>query len=142
MKLQLTKIDPILNAFIELDGYVEVLSVGAERKPVSIAFVFGALFSWLKVENITELRAQSAKIKAMRQSIAKEFALPGQNMITGEKAVAFNQKFDEAAAQEIEINLKPFKKADLNLYDPKDNPTGNMIPATTLVALLPLISDA
>lgn len=142
MKLQLAQIDPLLQAHRALDGYQEVVVLNGEKKPVGMAYAFSAKFAWLKVKNLIALKKASAAIDEMRVGIAKEFTPGGGTKVPDANLTAYATKYAAALEQEDELELTPFSKEDLNLFDPKDNPAGNKIPSGTLMELMPLITNA
>lgn len=141
-KIKLSQIATLLQCLTGLDGRQRIIkdANGAETS-VFEAFDYSIKVTWNRVKNIGLLERKAKDLEKQRDELRKKHGAVG----SGEVPKATRQAFidDWVKTLELEEELTgglTFSVADLNLYDPKENPTGNKIPGSVLAALMPFIA--
>lgn len=143
MELPISEIEPLFEALGSLDGNARAVQVAPDTERLIIQpFKFGQKFTWNKVKNLAILKKKKKLIEAMRVELRKKHnegvdAMPDEKTDAGRKArVALDLEWKQFLETKEDFpGLLIMPVADLNLFDPKDNPTGNLIPATILEAV-------
>jgi hypothetical protein len=143
MELLIREIEPLLEALGSLDGNPRAVQVAPETERLIVQpFRFSQKFTWNKVKNLGILKKKKKLIDDMRIELRKKHndgvdGLPDEKTDAGRKArIALDADWAEFLKTKEDFpGLLTMPVADLNLFDPKENPTGNLIPATILEAV-------
>lgn len=134
MKLLYKELRSVLAAHRALDGLMK----NGELDP----YLFSCKVTWNKSKNLELLEREVNRLeKIRRERIAAISGGRGKN-VPADKETQFALDWEDFLETEVEINgLLKLSHEDLNVFDPKENPTGNKIPSTVLTALRPLILE-
>ena len=140
MELQIRDVEPLFRALGSLDGNARAVKVAPNEERIIIQpFKFPVKLTWNKVKDLGILRRKLKRIdehkKELRQKHnAGKDEMPDESTPEGKEALKqLNKDWDEFLDLKEDIpGLLKLTIADLNLYDPKDNENGNVIPATVL----------
>jgi hypothetical protein len=155
MKLKLKQVRSLYLALTTLHGQQRIVA-SAKSKAEEVVlqpFRFPAKMTWNIVKNLGILRRKSEELDEHHNATLRKHsggadqiadprtcATPEEAVAASAAQLAFAREMTAFLTTEEEIpGLLRFAPGDFNLYDAKDNPDGNVIPATTLDALEPLI---
>lgn len=142
MKLKLNQLQPLALALAALDGRKREAENDGRKVVVFEPFAYSARFTWNRVKNLSILNRKLEELEALRIEIARRHLGPFAGAEVPEaNRPAFFAELNAALALEEEIpGLLRGTRADLNLYDPADNPTGNRLTAAQILAVEALIN--
>jgi hypothetical protein len=135
MKIKLAQVNPLINAISALDGNFRAVKDGTSEKIVFDPYQLGSKFTWNKVKNLKLLRRKSEEIEEACADLWKTSGGEGKTKLEGPDAIAFNKAKKELLQTDEDMPLLMISEADLNIFDPEKNPSGNKIPATTIADL-------
>lgn len=141
-KIKLSEIPTLIQCLSGLDGRQRIIKAenGAESA-VFEPFEFSRKVTWNRVKNIGLLKRRLEDLNLRRDELRKKHGAIGAGEVPVKNRPAFIAEY--AAELDMEDTLTgglTFTVEELNLYDPKENPTGNKIPGTVLEALTPFIA--
>lgn len=144
MKLKLSTLKSLYDNVVALDGFQKAVEIDGKSTLVFERHAYGERFTWNRVKALRVLRTKLEDLEALRITIAKRYLdKPTDEKVPVAKETAFRAEL--AKALEIVEDVKgllKFPKEDLNLFDPKENPSGNKIASSILDALEPFIEAA
>lgn len=143
MKIKLSEVAAIKVAHEALDGFQRASKDAAGKETVVFErHKYPAKVTWNRVKNTRLLNAKAEDIEALRIALVKKHAGDAWDKtgVPEQKLPEFFAEFKEALKIEDDMPLLSLSEADLNLYDPKENPEGNVIAAAIIVGLGPLLS--
>lgn len=134
MKLKLKRVSPLLNALESLEA---VTDEAGKRS----LYRFSVKLTWNKTKNITILRRIEEEIEKTRQELVAKYSGRKSVAVPEDKKPEFIDEWNAHMDTEEEIpGLLLLPWTDLDLFDPKDNAKGNLIPSSLLSALDPLLN--
>ena len=141
MKLKLSQIQPLALALGALDGRKRETENDGKKALVFEPFAYSAKFTWNRVKNLGILNRKLEDLEQLRVEIARrhlgEFKT---DEVPEANRPAFFAELATAMAIEEEVpGLLRGTRADLNLYDPVENPAGNRLTAAQILAVEVLI---
>lgn len=143
MKLKITTIVSLFNGLCGLDGLQKSSGIDGQP-PIFAPYKFRVKFTMQKVKLINILRLKIEEYKQEAADLAKQHKVePGDKPeVVLSKTTALRDAMRELDESEREVEgLSKFKEADLNLYDKESNPSGNVIAATIIEQVMPLLED-
>lgn len=147
MELQLREIAALFQSLGSLDGNARAVQVAPNEERIIIApFRFSQKATWNKVKNLGILRRKLKDIDAMKKELRQKHnagldEMPDESTAAGKQArKALDKDWEAFLDLKEEVpGLLMLAVADLNLFDPKTNETGNVIPATVLESVSVLL---
>ncbi len=125
MILKLREVEPLFKALTALDG--------------NPPFKFSVKVTWNKAKNLHVLKKTLQRIDEARTAIIKPLIPEGEVAVPKERIEEFVKAFNELLETEEEIpGMLQLDPCGLNIFDPTDNPSGNVIPSSVLEAVMPL----
>jgi hypothetical protein len=140
MELQLRDVENLFLSLGNLDGTARAVQVAPGQERIIInPFKFPQKVTWNKVKNLGILRRKIKDIEAMKKEVRMKHNngvddMPDEKTDAGKQArKELGREWDEFLDTKEDIpGLLMIKVEDLNLFDPKTNESGNVIPATVL----------
>lgn len=109
--------------------------------PATAPFKFSAKCTWNRVKAMKILRRELDTVEETGRKFLQDSSKDPDSP-TKEEEEAANKAYFKLQQEIVEINgLLKFKVEDFNLFDPKDNKTGNLIGAAILAELDILTED-
>lgn len=139
MKLKPKEIDSITVGLRSLDGLQKPAGPGG-RDIVFEPFLYSSKTTWNKTKNLTLLKRFAEELETTRLDLVKQFSGSITVDVPAAKLPDFVREWNALIDQPQEFaGLLSMTEAELNLYDPKENPTGNRIASSVLEKVTPLI---
>lgn len=144
--MKLTKLSPktliaIYSGLLDLDG-LQKPAAAEGSAPVFVPHKYSGKFTLRRVMLLNVVKAKLDEFEQAVESLRKQHKTGDGPGVDKDKAGAFGKALEEMRCTPIDVeNVRAFKLADLNLYDPETNPKGNVLAASIIERVLPLIED-